>query len=162
MDRSFEFAFRNKGNFFRLFPVAGKAGLVVQSVDGRGGGKNQDVKNENKRQNDHARSGIHDTSARFFIKGNSIVDRWHFPLILVFFYITPGAPRSSPINKQILTCTSRRIRSESQYRCPILFGFSGQLLSSLAFIALKMELHWRSNPIGKVRKNLPLWKILER
>ena len=32
----------------------------------------------------------------------------------------------------------------------------------LAFIALKMELHWRSNPIGKVRKNLPLWKILER
>jgi len=32
----------------------------------------------------------------------------------------------------------------------------------LAFIALKMELHWRSNPIGKVRKNLPLWKLLER
>jgi putative transposase len=32
----------------------------------------------------------------------------------------------------------------------------------LAFIALKMELDWRSNPIGKVRQNLPLWKILER
>jgi putative transposase len=32
----------------------------------------------------------------------------------------------------------------------------------LAFIALKMELHWRSNPIGKVRKNLPLWKFLEQ
>jgi putative transposase len=31
----------------------------------------------------------------------------------------------------------------------------------LAFIALKMELHWRSNPLGKVRKNLPLWKQLE-
>ena len=31
----------------------------------------------------------------------------------------------------------------------------------LAFIALKMELHWRSNPLGKVRKNLPLWKRLE-
>jgi len=28
----------------------------------------------------------------------------------------------------------------------------------LAFIALKMELHWKSNPIGKVRKNLLLWK----
>jgi putative transposase len=27
----------------------------------------------------------------------------------------------------------------------------------LAFIALKMELHWRSSPLGKVRKNLPLW-----
>lgn len=25
----------------------------------------------------------------------------------------------------------------------------------LAFISLRMELHWRSNPIGKVRKNLP-------
>lgn len=25
----------------------------------------------------------------------------------------------------------------------------------LAFISLKMELHWRSNPVGKVRKNLP-------
>lgn len=31
----------------------------------------------------------------------------------------------------------------------------------LAFIALKMELHWRSNPLGKVAKNLPLWKQLE-
>jgi len=31
----------------------------------------------------------------------------------------------------------------------------------LAFIALRMELHWRSNPLGKVRKNLPLWKQLE-
>jgi len=33
----------------------------------------------------------------------------------------------------------------------------------LAFIALKMELHWRSTPrIGKVQKNLPLWKGLEQ
>lgn len=31
----------------------------------------------------------------------------------------------------------------------------------LAFIALKMELHWRSNPLGKVAKNPPLWKQLE-
>lgn len=28
----------------------------------------------------------------------------------------------------------------------------------LAFISLKMELHWRSNPIGKVRKNLPFFQ----
>ena len=28
----------------------------------------------------------------------------------------------------------------------------------LAFICIKMELHWRSNPIGKVRKNLPFFK----
>ena len=31
----------------------------------------------------------------------------------------------------------------------------------LAFICLKMELHWRSNPIGKVQKNLPFLKALE-
>ena len=31
----------------------------------------------------------------------------------------------------------------------------------LAFIALKMELHWRSSPLGKVRKNLPLWNQFE-
>jgi len=28
----------------------------------------------------------------------------------------------------------------------------------LAFICLKMELHWRTNPIGKVRKNLPFFE----
>jgi len=30
----------------------------------------------------------------------------------------------------------------------------------LAFISLKMELHWRSNPIGKVRNNPPFFKEL--
>ncbi|HID96766.1 MAG TPA: IS256 family transposase, partial [Thermodesulfobacteriaceae bacterium] len=30
----------------------------------------------------------------------------------------------------------------------------------LAFISLKMELHWRSNPIGRVRRNLPFLKEL--
>jgi putative transposase len=28
----------------------------------------------------------------------------------------------------------------------------------LAFISLRMELHWRANPVGKVRKNLPFLK----
>jgi putative transposase len=28
----------------------------------------------------------------------------------------------------------------------------------LAFICLKMELHWKSNPLGKVRNNLPFFK----
>jgi putative transposase len=32
----------------------------------------------------------------------------------------------------------------------------------LAFISLKMELHWRSNPIGKVRNNLPFFKELDQ
>lgn len=32
--------------------------------------------------------------------------------------------------------------------------------SLMAFISLRMELHWRSNPIGKVRKNLPFLKKL--
>ena len=31
----------------------------------------------------------------------------------------------------------------------------------LAFISLKMELHWKSNPIGKVRNNLPFLKKME-
>jgi putative transposase len=31
----------------------------------------------------------------------------------------------------------------------------------LAFISIKMELHWRSSPIGKVRKNLPFFKELK-
>ncbi len=30
----------------------------------------------------------------------------------------------------------------------------------LGFICLKMEIHWRSNPIGKVRKNLPFFQNL--
>jgi putative transposase len=30
----------------------------------------------------------------------------------------------------------------------------------LAFISLKMEIHWRTTPIGKVRKNLPFFKEL--
>jgi len=30
----------------------------------------------------------------------------------------------------------------------------------LAYISLKMELHWRSNPVGRVRKNLPFFKEL--
>lgn len=30
----------------------------------------------------------------------------------------------------------------------------------LAFISLKMELHWRSNPVGKVRNNLLFFKEL--
>ncbi len=28
----------------------------------------------------------------------------------------------------------------------------------LAFNSLKKELHWRSNPLGKVRNNLPFFK----
>ena len=31
----------------------------------------------------------------------------------------------------------------------------------LAFVSLKMEIHWRANPIGKVRKNLPFFKQLD-
>ena len=29
------------------------------------------------------------------------------------------------------------------------------------FEIIKMELHWRSNPVGKVQKNLPFFKGLE-
>lgn len=30
----------------------------------------------------------------------------------------------------------------------------------LAFICLGMEMHWKTNPIGKVRPNLPFFQIL--
>ena len=30
----------------------------------------------------------------------------------------------------------------------------------LAFISIKMEIHWRSNPVGKVRYNLPSLRSL--
>ncbi|MFC1867826.1 transposase [Thermodesulfobacteriota bacterium] len=30
----------------------------------------------------------------------------------------------------------------------------------LAFICLKMEMHWRSSPVGKVPKNLPFFKMI--
>ena len=32
----------------------------------------------------------------------------------------------------------------------------------LAFVSLKMEVHWKANPIGKVRKNLPFFKQLDQ
>jgi len=31
----------------------------------------------------------------------------------------------------------------------------------LAFVSLKMEIHWKTNPIGKVHKNLPFFKKLD-
>jgi len=31
----------------------------------------------------------------------------------------------------------------------------------LAFVSLKMEIHWKANPIGKVRKNLPFFRQLD-
>ena len=31
----------------------------------------------------------------------------------------------------------------------------------LAFVSLKMEIHWRANPTGKVRKNLPFFRQLD-
>jgi len=30
----------------------------------------------------------------------------------------------------------------------------------LAFVSLKMEVHWKSNPLGKVHMNLPFFKRL--
>jgi putative transposase len=34
------------------------------------------------------------------------------------------------------------------------------MLLAFVSISIKMELHWRANPIGKVRKNLPFFKGL--
>ena len=36
----------------------------------------------------------------------------------------------------------------------------GSCYTLLAFVCLKMEVHWKSKPIGKVAKNLPFFKEL--
>jgi putative transposase len=33
--------------------------------------------------------------------------------------------------------------------------------STMAFVVLKMEVHWRSTPVGKVRQNLPFFNKLD-
>ncbi len=55
-----------------------------------------------------------------------------------------------------------RLNKESKRRTKPMEIVAGELACYrlLAFISLRMELHWRSNPIAKVRKNLPFFKEL--
>lgn len=67
-------------------------------------------------------------------------------------------------------CNARLTGSDHEYMLndsganTLIFGkrFTGEqaCCNLSAFICLKMELHWRSNPIGKVRHNLPFFQKL--
>ena len=55
-----------------------------------------------------------------------------------------------------------RLNKEFRRRTKVMEIVAGELACYriLAYISLKMEMHWRSNPVGKVRKNLPFFKEL--
>jgi len=55
-----------------------------------------------------------------------------------------------------------RLNKEFRRRTKVMEIVAGEIACYriLAYISLKMEMHWRSNPVGKVRKNLPFFKEL--
>ena len=55
-----------------------------------------------------------------------------------------------------------RLNKEFKRRTKVMEIVAGEIACYriLAYISLKMELHWRANPVGKVRKNLPFFKEL--
>ncbi|MDD5101139.1 MAG: IS256 family transposase [Syntrophales bacterium] len=55
-----------------------------------------------------------------------------------------------------------RLNKEFRRRTKVMEIVAGEIACYriLAYISLKMEMHWRSSPIGKVRKNLPFFKEL--
>jgi putative transposase len=61
------------------------------------------------------------------------------------------------------TNTIERLNKEFKRRTRSMEIVAGEhaCYTLLAFICIKMEMHWRSNPIGKVRKNLPFFKKFE-
>ena len=55
-----------------------------------------------------------------------------------------------------------RLNKEFRRRTKVMEIVTGEIAcyQILAYISLTMEMHWRSNPVGKVRKNLPFFKEL--
>ena len=55
-----------------------------------------------------------------------------------------------------------RLNKEFRRRTKVMEIVAGEIACYriLAYISLKMEMHWRSNPVGKVRNNLPLFREL--
>jgi putative transposase len=55
-----------------------------------------------------------------------------------------------------------RLNKEFRRRTKVMEIVAGEIACYriLAYVSLKMEMHWRSNPVGKVRKNLPFFKEL--
>jgi putative transposase len=68
-----------------------------------------------------------------------------------------------PQEEWISLCTANsieRLNKEFKRRTRPMEIMAGELscYRLLAFISLRMELHWRANPVGKVRPNLPFFK----
>jgi putative transposase len=61
-----------------------------------------------------------------------------------------------------MTDIIERLNKEFRRRTKVMEIVAGEIACYriLAYISLKMEMHWRSNPVGKVRNNLPLFKEL--
>jgi putative transposase len=55
-----------------------------------------------------------------------------------------------------------RLNKEFRRRTKVMEIVAGEIACYriLTYISLKMEMHWRSNPVGKVRNNLPLFREL--
>jgi putative transposase len=55
-----------------------------------------------------------------------------------------------------------RLNKEFRRRTKVMEIVAGEIACYriLAYLSLKMEMHWRSTPVGKVRNNLPLFKEL--
>ena len=69
---------------------------------------------------------------------------------------------SFPLEEWISVWTTNiveRLNKEFRRRTKVMENVAGEIACYriLACISLKMELHWRSNPVGKVRKNLPFF-----
>jgi putative transposase len=61
-----------------------------------------------------------------------------------------------------ITNIIERLNKEFRRRTKVMEIVAGEIACYriLAYISLKMEMHWRSNPVGKVRKNPPFFKGL--
>jgi hypothetical protein len=66
------------------------------------------------------------------------------------------------LNNMVLESMAEHLRTWSDVQTPhrTMEIVAGELscYRLLAFISLKKELHWRANPVGKVRLNLPFFK----
>ena len=57
-----------------------------------------------------------------------------------------------------------RLNKEFKRRTKVMEILAGETSCYLilAYVSLRMELHWRSNPVGRVRKNLPFFNALDQ
>ena len=86
----------------------------------------------------------------------SAVKCWVSPLILLTFM---GFPKDEWLSLRT-TNVIERLNEEFKFRTKPMEIIPGETACYrlLAFISLKMELHWRSRPVGSVKESLPFFK----